>query len=63
MKRETKHAKCNDNIFLDNTRDVCDLLLPAAKPLGPRTVRVVGVGGGRDRDPTPKKIYIADIEN
>ncbi len=36
--------------------------LPAAKPSGPRTVRVVGVGGGRDRDPTPKKIYIADIE-
>ncbi len=38
------------------------LFLPAAKPSGPRTVRVVGVGGGRDRDPTPKKIYIADIE-
>ncbi len=39
--------------------------LPAAKPSGPRMVRVVGVVGGRDWDPTPKrnqKKGIPDIE-
>ena len=29
--------------------------LPAAKPSGPRTVRVVGLVGGRDSDPTPMR--------
>ncbi len=36
-------------------KESAKFFLPAAKPSGPRTVRVVGVGGGRDWDPTPKR--------
>ncbi len=52
MGREMEGTDKN-NLHLSRVMDN-NFFLPAAKPSGPRTVRVVGVMGGRDWDPTQK---------